>query len=146
MNYRHGTLFTILILTIFTFAPIKSIEANQQNDILVVVADFMATNHSVANHSHMKSFVQVLTSINETTDFAFIDASDPYNVIGPINHNQGDFDINVDKFINQLSQNSIENNDGLLLALRESHSILGSKNASKKSGVFLITGKSTREF
>ena len=54
MNYRHGTLFTILILTIFTFAPIKSIEANQQNDILVVVADFMATNHSVANHSHMK--------------------------------------------------------------------------------------------
>ena len=146
MNYRNGTLFTILILTIFTFAPIKSIEANQQNDILVVVADFMATNHSVANHSHMKSFVQVLTSINETTDFAFIDASDPYNVIGPINHNQGDFHISVDKFINQLSQNSIENNDGLLLALRESHSILGSKNASEKSGVFLITGKSTREF
>ncbi|SVE38574.1 uncharacterized protein METZ01_LOCUS491428, partial [marine metagenome] len=46
----------------------------------------------------------------------------------------------------QLKQKPSKNNDGLLLALRESHSILGLKNASKKSGVFLITGKSTREF
>ena len=146
MNYIHGTLFIILILSIFTFAPIKSIEANQQNDILVVVTDFMATNHSVANHTHTESFVQVLTNINETTDFAFIDASDPYNVIGPRNRNQDDFDVSVGKFIHQLSQNPVENNEGLLSALRESLSILGSKNASEKSGVFLITGKSNRKF
>ena len=146
MNYKFGTLFIILILTIFIFAPTKFIEANKQNDILVVVADFMATNHSSANHSHTESFVQILTNITQTTDLAFIDAADPYNVIGPINRNQNDFEVNVNKFIQQLKQNPSKNNDGLLLALRESHSILGLKNASKKSGVFLITGKSAREF
>ena len=146
MNYRYLTLFTILILTAFIFAQTKSIEANRQNDMLVVVADFMATNHSDTNHSHTESFLQVLTSINQTTDFAFIDAADPYNVIGPINRTQEDFEVNVNKFIRQLNQNHADNNDGLLLALRESHSILGSKNATQQSGVFLITGKSTRQF
>ena len=146
MNYRYLTLFTILILTAFIFAQTKSIEANRQNDMLVVVADFMATNHSDTNHSHTESFLQVLTSINQTTDFAFIDAADPYNVIGPINRTQEDFEVNVNKFIHQLNQNHADNNDGLLLALRESHSILGSKNATQQSGVFLITGKSTRQF
>ena len=146
MNYRYLTLFTILILTAFIFTQTKSIEANRQNDMLVVVADFMATNHSDTNHSHTESFLQVLTSINQTTDFAFIDAADPYNVIGPINRTQEDFEVNVNKFIRQLNQNHADNNDGLLLALRESHSILGSKNATQQSGVFLITGKSTRQF
>ena len=146
MKYRYVTLFTILILTIFAFVPIKSIEANRQNDILVVVADFMATNHSITNHSHTESFVHILTKINETTDFAFIDAADPYNIIGPINRNQDDFEDNLNKFITQLNQGLSNKNDGLLLALRESHSLLGLENASNKSGVFLITGKSDREF
>ena len=146
MKYRYATLFTILILTIFAFVPIKSIEANRQNDILVVVADFMATNHSITNHSHTESFVHILTKINETTDFAFIDAADPYNIIGPINRNQDDFEDNLNKFITQLNQGLSNKNDGLLLALRESHSLLGLENASNKSGVFLITGKSDREF
>ena len=146
MKYRYLTLFAILILTIFTFAPIKSIEANRQSDIVVVVADFMATNHSVTNHTHTESFVQILTKITETTDFAFIDAADPYNIIGPINRNQDDFENNVNKFISQLNQGLSNKGDGLLLALRESHSLLGLKNASDESGVFLITGKSDREF
>ena len=146
MNYRYGTLFASLLLSLLLLAPIESIEANQQNDLFVVVADFMATKHSPKNSSHTASFIQVLTNLDSNTMFAFIDAADPYNVVGPIKPNQEDFNIQVSRFIDQLNQNSNNNTDGLLLALRESHSILGSKNASASSGVFVITGESSREF
>ena len=139
----------VLLLAITTLVAITSqvaaADSNAPGLVDVVLVDRQALRDSEDGIDTVKSFLALVSTLKEGQSFAFVNADDPLEFLGPAVAGTRLFRTLEQEFESRLEPYKPRGESNLVRAFSETYNLLGDEGASRGSTVYLVTGANSGE-
>ena len=126
----------------WSVTTVASAQTSSARQMVVIVADGAAVNWYSEGPDLARSFVGLVSTLQDEQLLVFIGVDDPSDIFGPFEAKDSDLKVIAEQIDARLTSQGPPQADGLANAVTEAYAVLGEERAAPGSSVYVITGTS----